>query len=125
VRKVAVVGHGWAGTVPLHRANILPWYARGPGGVRRDKVPTWGHIRSKESYGALKQWIADARDYGRADIALVLCANKIDLNKDRAVTSEQGTAIATEERVEYIETSAFTGENVEETFTKIAEMLLQ
>lgn len=43
---------------------------------------------SQESYGALKQWIADAREFGRPDIAILLCANKIDLTKDRIVSSE-------------------------------------
>jgi GTPase SAR1 family protein len=43
---------------------------------------------STESYNALSQWIKDAREFGRSDIGIVVCANKIDLKKDRLISTE-------------------------------------
>ena len=54
------------------------------------------------------------RNSGR--IPVVLCGNKTDLAARRAVTTEEGKALADTFGWPFIETSARTGENVEEAF---------
>jgi GTPase KRas protein len=54
---------------------------------------------------------------------LIIVANKIDL-PDRKVTSEEAKAVADKWNAQYFETSAKTGENVEQVFAAAARKLL-
>jgi len=54
---------------------------------------------------------------------LVLVANKVDL-PDRKVTTEEGKAMADKWKASYYETSAKTGDNVEDVFFAVARKLL-
>jgi len=51
-------------------------------------------------------------------------ANKKDLENERKILKEEGLTISKNIGYDYIETSALTGENINETFIKIAEALL-
>ena len=53
-----------------------------------------------------------------------ILGNKEDLVSDIKVTVEEAMTIAHEFDLEYIETSALTGKNVEESFFKLSEALL-
>lgn len=56
----------------------------------------------------------------------VLIGNKIDLEEMRKVSTEQGMELAKEiGAVAFIETSAKTGENVNEMFNKITQAILE
>ena len=50
------------------------------------------------------------------NIPFVLVGNKIDLEEDRKVPTQEGLAIATELRSSFIETSALKNINVQDTF---------
>jgi len=53
------------------------------------------------------------------DVPILLVANKVDLEDDRAVTTEAGEELAERFGTMYIETSAYTRQNVEEAFFSI------
>ena len=79
-------------------------------------------------------WIEEIFKGVKKKIPIVLIANKIDLRRqsDMAIKTEEGRELArkiSDEyfegklRVPYIETSAKTGENVDEAFSKMAELI--
>jgi len=59
------------------------------------------------------------------EIPLVVVANKIDLVDSRAVTTEDGEAYAKENGFIYVESSALTGENVEEAYVNLCKRMIE
>jgi small GTP-binding protein len=58
-------------------------------------------------------------------LSLILVGNKIDLTNDRKVNTEEGEELAQKLKLSYIETSAKTGENIEDAFKMLALQLIQ
>eukprot|EP00730_Choanoeca_flexa_P017694 TRINITY_DN8553_c0_g1_i3.p1 TRINITY_DN8553_c0_g1~~TRINITY_DN8553_c0_g1_i3.p1 ORF type:complete len:230 (+),score=44.88 TRINITY_DN8553_c0_g1_i3:63-692(+) len=81
-------------------------------------------ISNRESYNALTNWLTDARTMASPDIVIVLVGNKKDLEADREVTFLEASRFAQENELMFLETSARTGENVEEVFLKCARTIL-
>eukprot|EP00055_Hartaetosiga_balthica_P000024 m.135471 g.135471 ORF g.135471 m.135471 type:complete len:210 (+) comp10032_c0_seq1:278-907(+) len=81
-------------------------------------------IASRESFTALTNWLTDARTLASQDIVIVLVGNKKDLEADREVTFLEASRFAQENELMFLETSARTGENVEEVFLKCARTIL-
>jgi Ras-related protein Rab-6A len=71
-------------------------------------------ITSKESFEALKRWHTAVLDL--AQPALFVIGNKIDLQDQRAVTTEDGQRFADSISAKYYETSVVTNANIEEVF---------
>eukprot|EP00668_Euglena_longa_P015206 GGOE01019261.1.p1 GENE.GGOE01019261.1~~GGOE01019261.1.p1 ORF type:complete len:165 (-),score=48.75 GGOE01019261.1:570-1064(-) len=91
-------------------------------------------ITCRESYDALPQWIQAARDLAGPDIVLMMVGNKADTaaakgaegtNDDgqskRRVTHLEASKFAQENNLMMMETSAATGEYVEDAFIKVAK----
>uniref|UniRef100_A0A452IIK5 Ras-related protein Rab-4 n=1 Tax=Gopherus agassizii TaxID=38772 RepID=A0A452IIK5_9SAUR len=81
-------------------------------------------ITSRETYNALTNWLTDARTLASPSIVVILCGNKKDLDADREVTFLEASRFAQENELMFLETSALTGENVEEAFLKCARTIL-
>merc|ERR1712224_910673 len=81
-------------------------------------------ITNRESYNHLVNWLADARTLARADISIIAVGNKCDLKDHRKVTFLEASRCAQENDILFLETSALTGEGVEEVFIKVARMIL-
>ncbi len=58
------------------------------------------------------------------DAVIILVANKVD-REDRVVPQEAGEMVSRWLNIDYIETSAKTGENIEEMFTKCVETAIK
>ncbi|KAK3845166.1 MAG: ras family-domain-containing protein [Linnemannia gamsii] len=80
-------------------------------------------ISNRNSFLSIAKWIADARKLAGADIALMLVGNKLDL-EDREVSYLEASRFAQENEMTFLETSALTGEGVEETFLKCGRAIL-
>lgn len=71
-------------------------------------------------------WLIDARSLGRNDIQVVVVGNKTDLaGTQREVTLLEASAFAQENDLLFMETSAVTGDCVDEVFLKCASAILQ
>ncbi|XP_033928005.1 LOW QUALITY PROTEIN: ras-related protein Rab-4B [Melopsittacus undulatus] len=81
-------------------------------------------ITSRETYNALTNWLTDARTLASPNIVIILCGNKKDLDAEREVTFLEASRFAQENELMFLETSALTGENVEEAFLKCAREIL-
>ena len=60
-------------------------------------------------------WINIIRDYNDL-MPIILIGNKIDKINERLVTFENGEKLAAENNIKFMETSALTGENVDDAF---------
>ena len=78
-------------------------------------------ITRKESFDHIVNWIEDVHNQSPKTITIVLIGNKIDLEDKRAVSYDEGNDFAIKNGIIFTETSAKSGEGVEEIFKKSAE----
>ncbi|EDO43047.1 predicted protein [Nematostella vectensis] len=81
-------------------------------------------ISSRETFNSLTNWLTDARTLASPNIVIILVGNKKDLDADREVTFLEASRFAQENELMFLETSALTGENVEEGFLKCSRTIL-
>lgn len=81
-------------------------------------------LTRRPSFENTINWINEAKAESPNQV-FILVGNKNDLEDLREITSEEAAAKAKEVgAIDYIETSALTGENVEDAFHKIGKTLL-
>ncbi|XP_049804559.1 ras-related protein Rab-4B isoform X2 [Schistocerca nitens] len=81
-------------------------------------------ITNRDSFNALADWLSDARSLASPNIVILLVGNKKDLDAEREVTFLEASCFAQENELMFLETSARTGENVEEAFLKCSKSIL-
>lgn len=79
---------------------------------------------SRDSFNALSAWLNDARTLASPNIVILLVGNKRDLEEARAVTFLEASNFAQENELIFLETSAKTGDNVEEAFLRCSKSIL-
>lgn len=77
-------------------------------------------ITSHESFLGAKTWIEELQRQGSADIVIGLAGNKADLENKREVPRTEAESYAAENGCIFFETSAKSGENVQQMFQQIA-----
>ncbi|MHA1935191.1 MAG: Rab family GTPase [Candidatus Thorarchaeota archaeon] len=76
----------------------------------------------KSTWLELPKWIQETESALGHRIPMVLLANKVDLVDERIISTEMAKQFVEEQNINgYLETSALTGENVEEAFEALAE----
>jgi small GTP-binding protein len=75
------------------------------------------------TFDSVKNWVAEMERYAKDDANVFLVGNKTDLS-ERAVSTEKGEEFANSKGYPFIETSAKTGDNVEELFVKLSQEML-
>ena len=80
---------------------------------------------SEESFNNVRNWVrqVEAHTNGRENVEAVLIGNKSDLTDRKVIETEQGQALAKEFGMDFFETSARTGQNVQETFITITKKI--
>jgi small GTP-binding protein len=73
-------------------------------------------ITDDSSFAKVEDWIRDVRNLAPPDCALVLIGNKVDLESQRKIATDQGRDMADRHGLLFFETSAATGANVAEAF---------
>ncbi len=76
-------------------------------------------VTHKETLDSLENWFKEIKSVSPT-ISLILVGNKIDLEDDRVISTEQGEELAQKLNLSYIETSAKTGENINDAFNMLA-----
>lgn len=79
---------------------------------------------SRDSFNALTNWLNDARNLASPNIVILLVGNKKDLEEAREITMLEASNFAQENELIFLETSAKTGDNVEEAFLKCSKSIL-
>lgn len=81
-------------------------------------------ITNRKSFEEVKDWFKELNELiDETDIPIILVGNKEDLAEQRVVSTAEGETLAkslSENGIEYIETSALTGNNVKDAFELIA-----
>lgn len=78
-------------------------------------------ITRRETFDHLLIWLEDARQHSNSNTTIMLIGNKSDLESKRAVSYAEGEAFANQHGLFFMETSAKTADNVEESFVDTAK----
>ncbi|MHA2283843.1 MAG: GTP-binding protein [Promethearchaeota archaeon] len=81
-------------------------------------------VTRKETFDNVESWYKEIKSVSPT-ISLILVSNKIDLTEDRIVSTEEGEEIAKKLDLSYIETSAKTGENINDAFKMLALQMIK
>lgn len=79
--------------------------------------------RTQDSFEHVREWLKEVDRYAAPETCKLLIGNKSD-RSDKTVTEAEGTALAKELGMPFLETSARTADNVENAFVKMAEQLI-
>lgn len=80
-------------------------------------------VNNTETFKAVDNWVAEMERYARSDVVVFMVGNKTDLD-NRQVSAETAEKFAQDKGYPFMETSAKTGENVEELFSKLAQAMV-
>jgi small GTP-binding protein len=89
-----------------------------------DGVVVTYSVTERKSYDNVNKWMNQIHSLAPKNVRIVLVGNKIDMQEQREVTVEEGKAMAQKYDAVFFETSAKSGENVEQVFNKLAEDIL-
>ena len=82
-------------------------------------------ITNEKSYNNLKTWVQLIREDCGSHMQIIIVGNKCDLDSERKINQEEVMKYAKKEKIEYIETSCKTGENVQKAVKTICEKILE
>ena len=78
-------------------------------------------ITRKDTFNSVEKWVYDLKTLGDPNLNLILIGNKCDLENERDILKEQGEEKAKSFGCAFLETSAFSGENIEKAFEMMVE----
>jgi small GTP-binding protein len=73
-------------------------------------------ITSRSSFDRVNFWMQEVNEHAQPEVCCVLVGNKSDLANTRAVSTEEGRALADKYGIQFLETSACEDSNVSELF---------
>ena len=73
-------------------------------------------ITRKNSFESVERWVSDVISVADKKITIVLIGNKSDLEDQRQVTKEEAQDKANKLEIAFMETSAFSGDNLDKAF---------
>ena len=82
-------------------------------------------ITNRNSFDKVDYWIKNLKDLSGEDSHIVIMGNKCDLKSQRKISKEQGEEEAKKFKADFIETSAFSGENLDKAFEKLMNGIYQ
>lgn len=83
-------------------------------------------VTRKDTFKHLSKWLQEARQFANPSIVVTLVGNKGDMAATkRSIQTSEAEAFASENGLVYIETSAKTGDGVDEAFLNTATRILE
>ena len=83
-------------------------------------------VTREQTFKNVNSWYNELREQGEPDVEIILIGNKIDLESERKVTSDQGAQLAKEKGMFFMEVSAKTNQEdcVENAFKILLEEIV-
>ena len=81
-------------------------------------------ITNKESFNNLNVWIKTIKEQCGKNMPILIAGNKIDLEENRLVKAEEANLFKESGKIDYIEISCKTGENIKETLDIICKKII-
>ena len=84
-------------------------------------------VTKTESFENLKDWICSIKQNMETKnifLPLIICGNKVDMEESREITKEDAEKFASKNNYKYFETSAKTGEGVDEAIRELVNQIL-
>ena len=83
-------------------------------------------LTREQTYTETRKWLTEIRQFAGQDIPFVLIGNKLDLIEDvgEVIDRDEARSLAEGEGSIYIETSAKSGINVDESFTELTRRII-
>jgi small GTP-binding protein len=82
-------------------------------------------ITSRSSFASLETWLSMFRGFCQENAAVMIVANKLDLDEFRRVEPTEGREWAQKNNCRFAETSAQTGEGVTDLFNDLVDALVE
>ncbi|XP_056266193.1 ras-related protein Rab-3D-like isoform X2 [Pseudoliparis swirei] len=82
-------------------------------------------ITSQESFSAVQDWATQIKTNSWGNAQVVLVGNKLDLEDDRKVPTEDAQRLATELGFQFFEASAKDNVNVKQVFDKLVDVICE
>ncbi|KAK9238368.1 ras family-domain-containing protein [Lipomyces kononenkoae] len=82
-------------------------------------------VTDEKSFNNIRNWFSNVEQHASEGVNKLLIGNKCDWEEKRAVSTEQGKALANELGIPFIEASAKANINVEEAFVSLARQIKQ
>ena len=76
-----------------------------------------------ETYNHVELWLKSIKEMNE-NIPIVLVGNKVDLEENKVVTTQQGQDLSKKYKIDFFEASAKDGTNVKEAYCRLAEKVL-
>jgi GTPase SAR1 family protein len=80
-------------------------------------------LTNPKSFEDLNLWYEDIYKHIPEELVGFLIGNKCDIPEKRKISFEAAQSLAQKFKLDYMETSAMTGDNINEAFQKIAKTL--
>lgn len=81
-------------------------------------------VTRRRTFINLDTWKNETLESLQREIPLIVVANKIDLEESRVVTTEEGEEYAKRNGHIYVESSALTGQNVEDAYLELCKRMI-
>ena len=77
-------------------------------------------VTDRQTFVSIRNWVAQIQMHADVNVNKILIGNKCDMSDQRAVTFEEGEALAKEYNIHFFETSAKQNINVDTSFLTVA-----
>lgn len=78
-------------------------------------------VTDDESFKSVEMWIEEINKFAASGVCKLFIGNKIDLESDRKISTEQGATLAKHYGAKFVETSAKDSTNVLQAFKVMTE----
>jgi len=80
-------------------------------------------VTNLQTFENVKNWVSQIREEAANNVVIYIAANKIDMEAERKVSQKEGESLAQELGFPFMETSAKSGININETFEDLVERI--
>ena len=82
-------------------------------------------ITDIKTFNSVANWIEQIKEIANDNVKSILIGNKSDLENSRVISTEEGRELAKKYNIEFYETSAQKGNNIDKVFDSLAKKILQ